>query len=139
MRERCDGAGVGPRFKTNRVKLSNKGKIQGKSLADIRRGYPDIRKQFFKVMAAIKTEAQAIALGQAGLDALPDHMVRITHPDGAPLSRVELQVFIVSRPELMIRLCSKSSPPTSSPPATPTSKARTPVVAAVAGERARLP
>ena len=60
-------------------------------------------------MAATKTEAQAIALGQAGLDALPEHVVRITRPDGSPLSRVQLQVFIASHPELMVRLCSKSS------------------------------
>ena len=60
-------------------------------------------------MADTKTEAQAIALGQAGLDALPKHMVRITHPDGAPLSRVELQAFMIAHPELNLRLCSKSS------------------------------
>ena len=101
--------GMGAEVPNKPSQVSNKGKIQGKSLADIRGGYPDIREQFLGVMVAIKTEAQAIALGQVGLDALPEHMVRITHPDGAPHSRVELQAFIAAHPELKLRLCSKSS------------------------------
>ena len=74
-------------------------KLSQRISADIRKNPRTEFRHRFCGMVTDKTKDEAVRLGSAGLDRLPQCLVRIVHLNGSALSRKDAEAFVKEEPD----------------------------------------